>query len=309
MTLRSWLDGLGQRRRPHYGQLTLWTLLFCGLAFCGYFLSHRAPPPPGAERTGPVSVLSFLPDAVLLGDGVALACGALYLAGALLWIGGWGLPWSSWLTSLSFNAVIALYLEQAQQVTHVAHATNMLLILYALWYQFYWRDMRAARAAGRFWSTPLYPQWVHAGSVWCLGLFYGFSGLNKLLASGPGWANGLSLQLWTLLFGNPASPWTHLILSDRSVTAWMQLGTLVGETGGFVAIVSRRLRPVIGLLLIGFHVAAIDVFGWGFHANLAELALIFLPCDRWVGLVVESLEGRPGPGAGQGKEGCGLKSG
>jgi hypothetical protein len=52
--------------------------------------------------------------------------------------------------------------------------------------------------------------------------------------------------------------------------------------GGFLAIVSRTLRPWIGLLLIGFHIGQIAVFGWGFHANVALLALVLLPADEWL---------------------------
>jgi hypothetical protein len=57
---------------------------------------------------------------------------------------------------------------------------------------------------------------------------------------------------------------------------------LIGETAGFVAILSRRLRPWIGLLLIGFHFGQIDLFGWGFHSNMLILALVFLPFYEWI---------------------------
>src|SRR5262249_40477522 len=62
----------------------------------------------------------------------------------------------------------------------------------------------------------------------------------------------------------------------------MQAATLVGETGSFAAIVFPRLRPWVGLLLISFHLVTINVFGWGFHANVLILGLVFLPCYRWV---------------------------
>jgi hypothetical protein len=290
--IRQSLEWLGERSRPHYGQLTLVVLLVCGLAFCWYFQGHYGETRTSDERTGPVSVFSFLPDAVLLNRPVFRLCGVLFAAGAVLWAGKLWLPWSGWLAALSFTAVVALYLENASQVTHVAHLTNTLLIVYALWYHFYARDIRAAARAGRFWTTPLFPRWVYSLSVFSVGMFYGWSGLSKLLANGPGWANGVSLQLWVSLFGDPHSVCTRLILSDRRLATALQTLTLVGETGGFLAIVVPGVRPLVGVTLIGFHLAAISVFGWGFHANLLLVGLVFLPCHRWVRWCVERWEER-----------------
>ena len=96
------------------------------------------------------------------------------------------LPWSGWLTALSFNAVVALYLENSSQETHVAHVAGGFLLIYALWYHFYRREIREADREGRFWRTALYPRWVYSLSVFYLGLFYGMSGFNKIAVSGVG---------------------------------------------------------------------------------------------------------------------------
>jgi hypothetical protein len=294
MRLSRW-SWLGERSRPHYGQLTLTLLLICALFLFSYFHVHWAHRHGATQRLRPATVLSFLPDSILLSRAVFDACGVLFVIGAIFWGAQLLIPWSGWLTALSFTAVLALYMENAIQCTHVAHVTSMLLLLYALWYQLYARDIRGALREMRFWSTELYPRWVHSLSVFYLGLFYGLSGVNKLLASGPGWANGTALQLWTYLWGERGSPFTQVILWDRTLAQGMQWLTLIGETGGLVAIFSRRLRPLIGLLLISFHVAAISVFKWGFHANLFMLALVFLPFDYWVPRWVAWLEGRSGP--------------
>ena len=133
----------------------------------------------------------------------AFAAGFLSLAACCGWAG------CASLVGLAdepfLHGVVALYVENVTQVTHVAHVTNMLLLLHALWYQCYHREIRAALLQRRFWTTRLYPQWVHALGVFYLGLFYGLSGLMKLLTSGPSWANGVSLQLWTNLWGDPDS--------------------------------------------------------------------------------------------------------
>lgn len=279
-------DWLGEKTRPHFGQLTLWVLLLCAQPLAYYFVTHWGQHVKG-PRTGPATVLSFLPDSVLLSPLSIQVSGVLFTLGSLLWLAQVFVPWSGWLTSLAFTAVVALYVENATQVTHVAHVTNMLLLLHALWYHLYRNEIRGSLATGCFWSTALYPRWVHAAGVFYLGLFYGMSGLLKLLTSGPGWANGVSLQLWAHLWGEQDSVWTRFILEHRSLAVAMQYATLVGESSGLLAIFSRRLRPFIGLTLIGFHVGAICVFKWGFHANALMLALFFLPCDRWVGALVE----------------------
>jgi hypothetical protein len=276
------LDWLGERSKPHYGQLMLGVLLLFALSLCLYFETHFGGTHSRGQRTGPASVISWLPDDVLLNQVVFIVCGALFISAALLWLCQHGLPWSSWCTVLTFTAVVALYLENASQATHVAHLTNMLLIVYAMWYHFYSAEMRRARLQGNFWNTPLYPRWVHALGVFTVGIFYGWSGLSKLLESGPAWANGISLQLWVSLWGDPNSRWTRLILSHRTLAQGMQTVTLIAETSAFPAIFFTRLRPFVGLALIGFHAGSICVFGWGFHANMVILALVYLPVFTWV---------------------------
>jgi hypothetical protein len=283
MSAGKWLERLGERSRIHYGLLVLLALLVCGGALCAYFVSCRPEPGAPAERAaGPATFLSWLPEPLLRARALSWVCGGLFVLGALLWAAQRALPWSGWLTALSYNAAVALFLENARQATHVGHITGVLLLLYALWYQLDYRAIRTALAEGRFWSAPLYPRWVHSAGVFYIGLFYGMSGLVKWLTSGPGWANGTSLQLWARLFGDPHSWFTQAILADRRFALLLQWSALIGETSGLLAVVSRRARPWVGLLLIGFHVGQILVFGWGFHANMALIALLFLPFDEWV---------------------------
>ena len=243
-------------------------------------------------RTGPVSVISFLPDAILLNRGVLIACGVLFAAAALLWMRRVLIPWSSWTAALAFNAVIVLYHENSSQLTHVAHVAGAFLLIYALWYHFYAQEIRAADRERRFWQTALYPRWVYSLSVFYLGLFYGLSGFNKIAESGLFWANGLSLQLWVELFGDHHSIFTQMILSSRAMARAMQWTALLGECGGLVAIFSTRLRPLVGLALISFHIGQICIFGWGFHTNMLMLALVFLPVYQWTPRAVAWWENR-----------------
>ena len=74
----------------------------------------------------------------------------------------------------------------------------------------------------------------------------------------------------------------------------MQATALLGECGGLVAIFSARLRPLVGLALISFHIGQICIFGWGFHTNMLMLALVFLPVYQWTPRVVAWWEGTIG---------------
>ncbi len=96
----SYLDRLGERGRPHYGQLVLWTLLLCACAHCLYFELYWGVKPEGSVRVhNPASLLSFLPEAVTLNRGVCIAFGVLFAAGAVLWFWRRLLPWSAWATA------------------------------------------------------------------------------------------------------------------------------------------------------------------------------------------------------------------
>ena len=58
------------------------------------------------------------------------------------------------------------------------------------------------------------------------------AGFTRSLASqrsqrlGIGWGNGLSLQIWTAMFGWPPSPFGQVLLFDTRLTALMQTGAL-----------------------------------------------------------------------------------
>jgi hypothetical protein len=293
MRLLSRFDWLGERSRPHYGQLVLWTVLLCSCFLCCYFEWYWGEKRTSNIRTAdPTSVLSVLPENFLLNRWVIIVCGVYFALGAVFWAARFLVPISGWLTALSFNAVVALYLENSSQETHVAHVAGAFLLIYALWYHFYAREIRAADRERRFWRTALYPRWVYSLSVFYLGLFYGLSGFNKIAESGLFWANGLSLQLWVELFGDHNSIFTQLILSNRTIATAMQWTALLGECGGLVAIFSARLRPFVGLALISFHIGQICIFEWGFHTNMLMLALVFLPVYQWTPRVVMWWEAR-----------------
>jgi hypothetical protein len=280
-------DPLTRRSRPRFGLLAVAVSLACAASLAAYFLTHQPHGSPHGPRQSPVTVLSWLPDAVLLNPSVQVAAGAVFYLAAALWLAQRLIPYSAIIAAAAFTAVVALHAENATQLTHVAHLTNVVLIVLALWYGLCARELRAARRERRLLTSLVEPRWVHALGVLAVGLFYGYSGWTKLLTCGPGWANGVSMQLWVSLWGDPGSPWTRLILTDRRFAAFLQASALAGECAALPAAFLPRLRPWVGLGLLGFHYGQISVFGWGFHANAVLIALFFLPCDRWVQRLAE----------------------
>lgn len=261
---------------PRFAQLVTWFLLAVGLVLaCQFYPMHEGP------RTGPSSVLSFLPESVR-GDVrlFALFRGMLVVGGAL-WLFQRALPWSCWLTTLGFTGLWSMHVENTWANAHIFHCTNMLLVLQSAWQTLYAREIAAAHAAGTYWTTPLYPRWVYLTGLAYLGLFHTYAGLAKLIYSGPDWANGVSLQLWVHMEGYSWSPTTWLLLSSRTAAKWLQVLTLVAETAGILGLIPR-LRVAVGLLLLAFYFGVIVTFPYGFAINAGLVALYFLPIERWL---------------------------
>lgn len=269
------------RSNPRFGQVCLWAILLCATVLSCYFLAQATQGRAG-ERQWPVTVFSFLSDRILFWRPAQWGFAALFAVNGLLWVLRRGVPYTGWLTAIGFTGTIALYVENHVDLTHTSHVTCMFLWLYAMWYDVEGDAVRRTTTEGAFWDAPLYPQWTFTLGLFYLGLFYGMSGWMKFFTSGPGWANGVSMQLWAEMWGDRSSPLTWLILQHRWASQAMQALTLAAECAAPLAIVSRRARVVLGLLLISFHIGAISVFRWGFHANAVLIGLHFFPVREWL---------------------------
>jgi hypothetical protein len=174
-----------------------------------------------------------------------------------------------------------MHVENTYNTAHIFHMANMLLVIQAIWHTADAAAIKGALAQQSFWTTPLVPRWVSLASIAYIGIFHTAAGLSKLAESGPGWASGTSLQIWTYLWGYSWSPATHAIVSSRTLTRILQVATLVFETAGVLALIPR-LRPWIGLGLLAFYVGVLATFDYGFQFNALFTALFFLPCEAWI---------------------------
>ena len=265
-----------ERSTPRFTQLALWLLL--AVALVAGSVPFEVQPGP---RQWPATLLSWLPPSLLASSATFWVFrGALWI-GAMLWAFNRLLPLSPWLTVVGLTGLWSLHVENATNTNHCFHMANNLLVIYAIWATVEGREIRAAIREKRYWTTPLVPRWVTLGCIAYIGLFHTAAGLSKLYYSGPGWANGISLQLWTHLWGRPWMPTTQVILASRTFTQWLQVGTLVIETAGILAIFPR-LRTLIGLATLAFYAGVLLTFDYGFQFNALFTALYLLPVEQWL---------------------------
>ncbi len=261
--------------RPHFGQPVTWMLLLFALILASVPFEYAA-----GERIGPATVISWLPAAWLSEPLLYEFVRWTLIVAALMWAMQLVIPWSCWTTAVAFMLLWSLRMENSYGAAHTFNVTNMLLIIHAMWYQFYHREIRSSLREGTFWSTPLYPRWAFMLSVFYLGLFHTLAGLTKIMHSGLDWGNGLSLQLWVTFDGWPQSPFGQLIVANRTFAMIVQTAALIFETVSILALFSPRLRVLIGLGLLGFYLGVLTTFvDYGFHFNAILVALFFLPAQ------------------------------
>lgn len=275
----AWLARLEARALPHFNQAVIWSLL--GTSTALVYASFLSDIHTGARSAQLVSLLSWLPGALLASPATWWLFRALLMTGMVLWSLQRCLPWSCWLTVVGFTGLWSLHIETTYNTAHIFHMANMLMLIQAIWVTADARLIRQRLADGTYWRLPLVPRWVSLASIAYIGIFHTAAGLSKLLFSRGAWASGTSLQLWTYLWGRPWSPTTHMILGSRTFARGLQVLTLVCETSGILA-VFPRLRPWIGLALVAFYVGVLATFDYGFQFNALLTALYLLPCERWI---------------------------
>jgi hypothetical protein len=276
-----WLRPLEERTLPQFNQIVIWCLLATAAILAVWPFELRE-----GERSGFVSLLSWVPDAVVRHEATWMALRLVLFAGIALWLLNRWLRWSCWLVVVGFTGLWSLHVETTYNTAHIFNMANTLLVIQAIWITADAPLIKQRLKDGTFWKEPLVPRWVSLASITYIGIFHTAAGLSKLLFSGPGWANGTSLQLWVYLWGRSWSPTTRLILGSRTLTQLLQFFTLVFETAGVLAILPR-LRPWIGAGLTAFYIGVLATFDYGFQFNALLTALYFLPFELWITAAAE----------------------
>jgi predicted DCC family thiol-disulfide oxidoreductase YuxK len=262
----------GALSRPHFGQAIVWIALWFAL------ITLPGSGGSAGERIGPATVLWWVPDGLIASPLVYWFSVLIAQVGAALWALQLLVPWSCWLASLGFTAAVAIHHENSSHISHTTNLTALILLIHSAWYQVERRRIAASLENRTFWDTPVYPRWAWGLSLFTITLFHTGAGLSKLVHSGPGWANGVSLQLWVYLWGKPGRL-RDFIVTHRSIVLALQSFTLMAETTAILGLWWPRLRVVIGLTLIGFYGGVIATFGYGFAQNAVWVALFMLPIE------------------------------
>src|SRR5262249_10817164 len=100
---RAWLERLDERTLPQFNQLVIWSLLVAAATLAFWRFDVKDGP-----RGGFVTLLSWLPDAVVRSSAVWLALRAGLIVGIVLWLMQCWLPWCCWLVVVSFTALWSL---------------------------------------------------------------------------------------------------------------------------------------------------------------------------------------------------------
>lgn len=275
---------------PRFGQISLWVLLStAGYLVIEIHLQYQYLP-----KGDNLSVLGYLLPTAFWNCPLILPVGKIaYFVSALCWalvplwakklaysdrqIAGLAV-FSAWACVFSYFFVSCTYWENLPWIRHKFVMPFWLLTLNALWYQFYAEKIVSSLKKNNYLKEELYPGWVYGASVFFISIFYTFSGISKILAA-PDWASGLSLQLWTVAFGDPNSPFARLILQDRFNAQILQSSVLGLETFSFLANFCAPLRILIAIGLFAFHSAVDMVFSIKipFESQKILLLLYFLP--------------------------------
>lgn len=283
--LKKFCDSLFEEATPKFGQYATWLLLLFAFIIAWTPIEFDT----GPRRSDPATIFSWLPVSVLANPLFFAAVRTVLFISCILWAARIAIPISCWVTVFASTLLWSLRMENLTNGAHIFNVTNWLLIVHAMWFHFRHREIKTAIRESRFWTTPLYPRWVFWLCVFYLGWFHSLAGFTKIATSGIGWGNGVSLQLWTQLFGWEPSPFGKLLLWDVRLTAVMQTGAMLIECASIFCIFNRWFRYAIGLALFGFYLGVLTTFvDFGFHFNAILVACFLLPVDRALGLRFES---------------------
>lgn len=273
-SIRDWLL---ECERPEFGVWSTRILLLFTVAVAASPIEFSA----GPRAEDAATIFSWLPEGWIRSGELFLVARVATIGSAMMWALRIAVPVSCWTTVLAAWFYWAMRMENLTNGAHIFNVTSMLLLIHAAWWHWYHRPIRDALQSPLL-PAACYPRWVLFLCVFYLGWFHSLAGFTKIAESGWGWGNGVSLQLWTELFGWDPSPFGRLLRWDSRLTAVMQTGALIIECASVLAVFHRWIRYGVGLGLFGFYLGVLTTFvTFGFHFNAILVFWFLLPVDRW----------------------------
>ncbi len=239
-------------------------------------------PSPNAMTGGDVTFLSRVPQEELRDPLVVYGFQVVVVLASVFWLLNWLSPWSCWVVVASFAGLSALRIENSTELCHSYWLLWMLLVVHALWYSFYSSPVRSNGPVG---TNQNYPAWVYFLCVLVLAWFHTLSGVGKWMAADPDWANGwkwadgVSLQMWLQMYGNPDSRLVRFLLQEVDVARVVQQAILVIELTAILAVLTPTLRRFVGVALVVYYGFFLHCFvdwdsvlgKWGVGAETVEV--------------------------------------
>jgi hypothetical protein len=137
------------------------------------------------------------------------------------------------------------------------------------------RRLRTRRATKLAFEEPF----AEAGAVGVLAAIYVSAGLSKLLASGISWADqmtlrGIILAHHSISDTSPAAAYAHFVVARPMLSQAFSTLTIIVQLGAVLYLVHPRLRPIWGVLILGFHLNVGILTGIG-YLEAQVLTLLF----------------------------------
>ncbi len=228
----------------------------------------------------PTGLARYLDVSLLMEPGVALGVAAVITVLLLLGLTHrWPPAYLLALLGLHLLYVSRFSLGKTPHGTHLLGLTLLSLALGSLLFR-----------------TPLHRRRAAMGfTFFFVGLSYTLAALIKLVATGPGWADGIHLVLWILEKGTDVTaragiweprPVQQLLLAHPTLGTRLLTGSLLLELLAFTVWWQPFRLPIL-LALVGMHVGIYAVMQISFHFVAIELLLLALPWSSWLNRLLQ----------------------
>ncbi|WP_413578418.1 hypothetical protein ACLVWU_07755 [Bdellovibrio sp. HCB290] len=206
----------------------------------------------------PVSLVGYLPTALIENKMAFQICTGIFLISTTLWLLKLAPKILSIVSALFFILSTSWYLQNEPFGDHRQSVFSLLLILLAL----------------REWGLLQYYFYKTAAVV--VLSFYCLAGWEKIFYSGLSWPNGTTLQVFVHSMGYMESYLGRAILHNHNLAVFFQWAILILECGAFVILTGPRfLRWIWLVALVGFHIGIEEIFHYRYYLHLIIVLYLF----------------------------------